>query len=140
MSYTISLFAVNKAISYNEGQYESDIFCSFNHEVLGMDADKFGVFIDRTIYFLKKHRDDIARLRSIDISVLENELDPKVYKTIIKHKITNIYELRRGVHRRHTGEISSHIVGVGKIKGKQIVKVLEAKGYMISLYVTESWD
>jgi hypothetical protein len=136
------LFEVKKVHQYNDdyrylGSYK---FCHFSGEVLNMDADELSYFVDKTIEFLTKHRDAIANLRSIDIGVVENDLDPKVYKLIINHGITNIYELRKSVHRRYTGEISSRIVGVAKIKGEQIVKVMEDKGYMIDLYTTEKWD
>ena len=139
---TIPLFEVTKVTQYNDdynylGSYK---FCHFSSEVLSMEADELSAFVDKTIGFLTKHRDAIAHLKSIDISAVENDLDPKVYKLIIAHGIKNIYELRRHVHRRHTGEITSRIVGVAKIKGEQIVKVMEAKGYMIDLYTTQRWD
>lgn len=138
---TIDLFAVTKVLKYNDYRFVGSYkFCHFSSEVLNMDADELGAFVDKTIGFLTKHRDAIAHLRSIDVSDVEKDLDPKVYKLILDHGITNIYELRRNVHRRHTGEISSRIVGVAKIKGEQIVKVMEDKGYMIDLYTTERWD
>lgn len=142
MGYTRDLFAVTQAVEYNDDytHHERYKFCRFSNEVLSMDADELGAFVDKTIGFLTKHRDAIAHLRSIDISAVENDLDPKVYKLILDHGIKNIYELRRNVHRRHTGEVSSRIVNVAKIKGEQIVKVMEAKGYMIDLYTTERWD
>jgi hypothetical protein len=142
MGYTRDLFTVTKVVEYNEDytNHSSYKFCHFSSEVLSMSADELGAFVDKTIDFLTKHRDAIARLRSIDVSTVENDLDPKVYKLIVEHGITNIYELRRHIHRRHTGEISSRIVGVAKVKGEQIVKVMEAKGYMIDLYTTERWD
>lgn len=142
MSYARDLFSVTKVVEYNEEytSHSSYKFCHFSSEVLSMDADELGAFVDKTIGFLTRHRDAIAHLKSIDVSVVENYLDPKVYKLIIDHNIKNIYELRRNVHRRHTGEITSRIVGVAKIKGEQIVKVMEAKGYMIDLYTTERWD
>ena len=142
MGYTRDLFAVTKVVEYDEDyiRHTSYKFCHFSSEVLSMDVDELGAFVDKTIGFLTKHRDAIAHLRSIDVSDVEKDLDPKVYKLILDHGITNIYELRRNVHRRHTGEISSRIVGVAKIKGEQIVKVMEDKGYMIDLYTTERWD
>ena len=139
---TRDLFTVTKVLEYNEhyrflGSYK---FCHFSSEVLNMEADELENFVNKTIGFLTSHRDAIVRLKGIDVSAIENYVDPLVYKRIIDHGITNIYELRQNVHRRHNGEISSRIVGVAKVKGKQIVKAMEELGYMIDLYTTKRWD
>ena len=137
MEYLTDLFKVTKVINYGISSYK---FCRFSGEVLNMNCDELDNFVNKTINFLIKIKDNIAYLRSINISEIEKDLDPKVYKLIIDFEITNIYELRRNIHRRHTGEVYSRIVGIAKVKGEQIIKVMEAKGYMIDLYTTEKWD
>jgi hypothetical protein len=142
MEYSTDLFRVTKVINYDESYAtrSSYKFCRFSSEVLNMKAEQLSEFVDKTVSFLTRLRDAVAYLKSIDISEIEKDLDPKVYKLILDHKITNIYELRMNIHRRHTGEIYSRIIGVAKVKGEQIVKVMEAKGYMLGLYTTEKWD
>lgn len=142
MEHAIDIFKVTKVVKYNKKYRESSSykFCRFSSEVLNMKTEQLSEFVDKTVSFLTRLRDAVAYLKSIDISEIEKDLDPKVYKLIVEHGITNIYELRRNVHRRHTGEASSRIIGVAKIKGEQIVKVMEDKGYMFGLYTTEKWD
>jgi len=142
MEHSIDLFKVTKVINYDESYTNRSSYklCHFSSEVLNMESEQLSEFVDKTVNFLTRLRDAVADLKSIDISEIEKDLDPKVYKLILDHEITNIYELRRNIYRRYTGEIYSRIVGVAKVKGEQIVKVMEAKGYMIGLYTTEKWD
>jgi hypothetical protein len=142
MEMTKDLFEVTKVVEYNDsgrhiGSYN---YCHFSSDVINMDAKELSVFIGKTIDCLTAHRDSIDRLRNIHINVLEDDLDPKLYQLIVNNHITNVYDLRKKLHRRYSGEIISNVAGVAKVKGEKIIKAMEEKGYMINLYTTERWN
>jgi hypothetical protein len=136
MERSEDLFRVVKVEKYDEKYrpLSSYNYCTLSNEIVDMEPTILYDFVDKTINALNEYRNNINFLRKIDISAIKNDIDPKIYNIIVANKITNIYDLRKKIHRRYYGEIISYIPGIGKVKGEPIIKAMEEKGYMISLY------
>lgn len=115
-------------------------YASFSSSMLDLPSDELEQFVTKTIETLTIKHENIKRWRSTPIEVLEDKLDPKIYKLIIAHGITNLYELRRGISRCYDGKIRSMIVGIANVKGKVVLDALDEFDPFLgkSLY-TERW-
>ena len=137
------LFTIKEVTEYDEnwnetGGYRYAHFCS---NIIDLSNEELDVFIERTIKSLKDRQEFIAKIRSIPLETIKNDLDPKIYKLIEYWEITNLYELRRNVHRRYDGTVTSRIAGIAKVKGTEILNVLEKHGVPIdnSMY-GDKWE
>jgi hypothetical protein len=137
------LFSINQVTEYNEqwGQTGSYRYAQFCSNVIDLSNEELDAFIERTIKSLRDRQEFIAKVRSIPLETIKDDLDPKIYKLIEHWEITNLYELRRNVHRRWDGTITSRIAGIAKVKGAEILNVLEKHGIPIdnSMY-GDKWE
>lgn len=138
------LFSVIQATEFNDEwkEIESYKYSVFSSEILDLPPEQLEKFLYRTIRCLTDKHQLIKTWRSTPISVLEELLDPKIYK-LISHEecgVKNIYELRRSIHRYQDGTIHSKIPGIGNIKGAKILEAVEKlyPTFSKSIY-TERW-
>ena len=115
-------------------------YASFSSSMLDLPFDELDKFITKTIETLTIKHENIKRWRATPIEVLEDKLDPKIYKLIVAHDITNLYELRKNISRCYDGKIRSMIVGIANVKGKAVLDALDEFDPFLgkSLY-TERW-
>ncbi len=137
------LFTIKEVTEYDEnwnktGGYRYAHFCS---NIIDLSNEKLNAFIERTIKSLRDRQEFITKVRSIPLETIRDDLDPKIYKLIEHWGITNLYELRRNVHRRWDGTVTSRIAGIAKVKGTEILNVLEKHGIPIdnSMY-GDKWE
>ncbi len=137
------LFTIKQVTEYDEnwkktGGYKYAHFCS---NIIDLSNEELNTFIERTIKSLRDRQEFITKVRSIPLETIKDDLDPKIYKLIEHQGITNLYELRRNVHRRWDGTVTSRIVGIAKVKGTEILNVLEKYGIPIdnSMY-GDKWE
>jgi hypothetical protein len=137
------LFTIKQVTEYDEewkktGSYKYAHFCS---SIIDLSNQELDVFIERTIKSLRSRQEFIAKVRNIPLETIKDDLDPKIYKLIEHWEITDLYELRRNVHRRWDGTVTSRIAGIAKVKGTEILNVLEKHGIPIdnSMY-GDKWE
>jgi hypothetical protein len=137
------LFTVKEVTEYDEewkktNSYRYAHFCS---NVIDLSNEELAAFVERTIKSLRDRQEFIAKVRSIPLETIKNDLDPKVYKLIEHWGITDLYELRRNVHRRYDGTVTSRIAGIAKVKGTEILNVLDKHGIPIDSSVYgDRWE
>lgn len=129
------LFTIYQVTEYDEnwrrtGGYK---YANFSSNVIDLSSEELDAFIERTIKSLRDRQEFIVKLRSIPLETIKNDLDPKIYKLIEYWGITDLYELRRNIFRRHDGTITSRIAGIAKVKGAEILNVLDKHGIPIDV-------
>lgn len=139
------LFAICKVREFNDEWEDTDsyVYSKFSSEILDLPPEQLEKFLYRTIRCLTDRHQLIKTWRSTPITVLEELLDPKIYKLIAheEYGVKNIYELRRSIHKYHDGSISSKIPGIAKVKGTKVLEAAEKlfPAFGKSVY-TERWE
>ena len=104
---------------------ENPIYGHFSPNIFYYKDDEIDQILEKTIKMLKKKQNEIKKLKETSIVVLKEDLEPKVFESLVNAKISNMYELSRNICKTHFHGIYSKIPNVAEVKGKKIIEAMK---------------
>ena len=134
------LFAVRQVDTYDGSKLvESYKYSAFSSQFIDCYPADLDNLVDAIVSSLRRRQLLMKSLQETPISKIKDDLKPNTYKWIEAWGITNLFELRRSLHRRYNGKVSSRIAGIGQKNGTEIINVIEKHGIPSTLF-TERWE
>ena len=118
--------------SYTYWHDTRNVSANFSYSLKYASDEQIDAYFNDLLKVINDKRKQIKKLKSIQIESIKDDLDAKIYNSLVDFGIKNMFNLGSSLSNHPQKGVISRISNIGTVKGEKIVEVMNKYGYPTS--------